>query len=195
MGGSFDPPHISHKAMIEDVLQRDLVDEVWVCPSFYHPEKKNQVSFEHRMKMCGLMFKGMFGCFKPKIKICDYEKYNRSGWICGLAWKLQDEFPNYTFKIIIGQDCADNIKSWMNWSLLIQEFPFIVFKREDYINLKEFVEWYREKPHQIIYNRECWCSSTYVRDLIKKGFVNIARMITINSRVFSYIHKHKLYGS
>lgn len=188
-GGSFDPPTSSHKAIVDDCLKRKLVDQVWVCPTFNHTDKKNIASFEQRMEMCKIM---LTGWFKP-VKICEYEKMNPSGRTCSLIWRLEDLYPNHKFKIIIGEDRADKIKDWLNWTMLIEEYSFIVFKREDYasFNIKH---WYDKSPHIVIKNEDCWMSSTYIRHLIALECFELLRIVGIKPKLISYILKHKIYG-
>ncbi len=36
LGGSFDPPHLGHQALVSAVLQQRLFDEVWYLPAAVH---------------------------------------------------------------------------------------------------------------------------------------------------------------
>lgn len=191
MGGAFSPPTISHKAMAVDCIRRKLVDEVWVCPAYNHVDKKNLVSFDHRMAMCKKHFKGLFN----HIKVCDYEKDNSSSRTYNLIVDLDSKFPKHTFKIIIGQDRADNIQEWYKWKFLIQLVPFIVFERADYVSMTDSTPWYLNAPHSFIQNnKDCWASSTSLRRLLSKQHYNLASLLT-SDKVISYIQKHNLYGS
>ena len=58
-GGAFNPVHIGHKHVVEHILKRDLVDEVWIVPSSRHFHGKQMVSFSDRCAMCELMFNDM----------------------------------------------------------------------------------------------------------------------------------------
>lgn len=190
LGGSFDPPHRSHSAIVNACLKEKLVDQVWVCPSYNHSQKTNYETFDHRIKMCKLQ---MGGWFKP-VKICDYEKRNRTGRTYSLMWMLEEKYPEHNFKIIIGEDCADNIKTWMNWALLIHEFSFIIFKRDDYYCHPESkLHWYENEPHKILKTEGCFYSSTYARKSIEYKRFNICR-IMMSNKVVNYIINHRLYG-
>jgi nicotinic acid mononucleotide adenylyltransferase len=46
LGGSFNPPTIGHQLMAVEVLNLNLVDEVWMVPCGYREDKKYPVSDE-----------------------------------------------------------------------------------------------------------------------------------------------------
>jgi nicotinate-nucleotide adenylyltransferase len=50
-GGSFDPPHLGHVAIIAHVLATEPVDEVWALPCFQHPFGKRTAPFALRLRM------------------------------------------------------------------------------------------------------------------------------------------------
>lgn len=62
--GSFDPPTLGHKAMIDDCLR--LFDEV-VAAVMVNPKKQPYFSVEQRKQMLSLMFKS-----EPRVKIIDF---------------------------------------------------------------------------------------------------------------------------
>lgn len=189
-GGSFSPPHKSHKAIIEECIKRKIVDEVWVLPSYNHTQKDIIVSFEQRIKMCKMMFCKWFNF---KIKVKDYEKSNNDGSMLSLVIILKSIFKDYDFYVIIGSDCADNIYSWKYCEVLLEFTNFIVFNREDYFPHTTST-WYLKKPHQFIEVPGCFLSSTYIRKLINKNYFNLVRILT-NKKISNFIKKEKLYAN
>jgi len=187
LGGSFNPPHISHLAIVKACLEKNLVNEVWVLPTYNHPHKNNQVSFEHRIKMCKLIFPSLFG----RIKVKRYEEMNISGRMYDMIAILRFMFEKYNFSVIIGRDCADHINTWANYESLIQSVPFIIFERGDYIE-QHLETWYLIKPHQMLLIKNCECSSTYIRKLLSRGNFNCATALT-NKKIVRFIKKEKLY--
>lgn len=186
MGGSFDPPHLSHKAIADECIRRKLVDQVWILPAYHHVEKKNIATFEQRIKMCKIMFGGLFS----KIKVKNFEKWNREGTTFNLLKILQKQFPHYRFTIIIGEDCADHIDTWFRYEELIKSYFFIVFKREDYFNFKP-KDWYKEKPHKFIKVNKCFYSSSLIRKYFLKKHYNLIKLM-ISKKVFKYIIKEQI---
>ena len=185
--GSFDPCHVSHLAIIDECIKRNLVDEVWVLPSSRHCQKNNVATFEHRLKMCKLLFEKPFN----HVKVKDLERFNPSGATIHMVLILMEMFKKYHFSIIIGQDCADNIKTWVAYQKLIDMVPFIIFEREDYTT--NMSTWYLTSPHHLFQVKgKCFFSSTYVRKLLgEKKFV-CAGVIT-GQKVIKYIQKNGLY--
>jgi nicotinate-nucleotide adenylyltransferase len=196
LGGSFDPPHQSHKAIAQDCIDRNLVDEVWICPTYIHTQKKAHTNFKHRMNMCRIMFESWFS----KIKVKDYQGWTSDGstfslmeYLKGKNFIYKDYKKDNEFYLIIGRDCADNISSWYNWEELISENSFIVFNRDNHLSDDNDV-WYIKKPHRLIYSKHVgdWSSSFIRNKLFKKRFYKLAKLLT-SGKLISYINNHNLY--
>jgi nicotinate (nicotinamide) nucleotide adenylyltransferase len=186
-GISADPPHASHKAIIEACLKKKLVNEVWVLPSDNHTQKKNIASFGQRIEMCKLMFKS----WKYPIIVKDFELYNNSGTTLRMINRLEFLFKKYKFYFIAGEDQADNIETWYSYKELIEKYPFIVFQRGDYVS-KNPKDWYLSKPHTVVSIEGCGISSTQVRRAINQSLYNLAETMT-NDEVVRYILGSCLY--
>ena len=188
-GGSFEPPHQSHLKIVEYCINQQLVDEVWVIPSFNHTQKKNIVSFEDRIKMCDMMFKKWFF----PVKVMDIEKFNYSG----TSWNLFEMLEilcgdKCTFSFIIGEDQANNISTWYNYKELVSEVNFIVFGRDESNIVKEDVIF---KPLWISYYIEMsglYHSSTNIRLNIKNNRWDLVESMT-NKKICKFIQDKKLY--
>jgi len=187
MGGSFDPPHFSHKAIIDFCLKRKLVDEVWVCPVFDHLQKNHVASFEDRMYMSKMLFSKWYS---SKVEVLDEEKFNPRGYSLRLVRKFQRRFPRYQFKMIVGLDCANDIKSWYEWRTLLKTAPFIVINRGFAIPKKS---WFDKEPHEFYTVSDCFTSSTMVRKLCKEKHWQSVKNCT-GSKVMKYIQKENLYA-
>ena len=60
-GGSFNPPHKAHKALIKTVLDQYDLDTVYIMPTAKPPHKshKEYESVEHRSRICMLMLENI----------------------------------------------------------------------------------------------------------------------------------------
>ena len=55
-GGSFNPPHLFHKKMVDYLLENKYVDKVIIVPTGDNYKKRDLASFINRYKMLELMF-------------------------------------------------------------------------------------------------------------------------------------------
>jgi len=69
-GGSFDPPHLAHKALVEEALHGLKLDEVWVLPVgiAVHRSLTSYISAEQRLAWVQAMFADM-----PQVRVLDWE--------------------------------------------------------------------------------------------------------------------------
>jgi len=69
-GGSFDPPHLGHKALVEAALLELELDGVWVLPVGVpvHRELTSYISAKQRLLWVEKMFAGMEG-----VEVFDWE--------------------------------------------------------------------------------------------------------------------------
>jgi len=187
-GISADPPHASHKAIIDACLKKKLVNEVWVLPSNNHTQKKNIASFAQRIDMCKLMFETKWS---SSVKVKDFEIFNTRGTTLHMINRLEFLFKKYKFYLIVGEDCADNIETWYSYKELIEKYPFIVFQRGDYVS-KNPKDWYLSEPHKVMSVDGCWNSSTEIRKILNQSLYNLAETMT-NDKVVRYILGRCLY--
>ena len=95
--GTFDPPTIGHKSMIEDCLK--IFDEV-VVALLVNPQKKPYFSLTERKEMLGLMFPS-----QPKIRVIDFsgtvaellKEENTSIYVRGVRNATDLDYENANF--------------------------------------------------------------------------------------------------
>jgi nicotinate-nucleotide adenylyltransferase len=69
LGGSFNPPHIGHKLIIDYVNKHyDFIDQIFIIPVGSHAFGKDLISFQKRKRLCELCFTDI------KTKILDIEE-------------------------------------------------------------------------------------------------------------------------
>ena len=68
-GGSFDPPHSGHQAIIGWLINSLGAKEIIVCPTFQHCFGKQLSEFDRRLTMCDIMIEP----FKHKCWVSDVE--------------------------------------------------------------------------------------------------------------------------
>jgi len=134
-GGSFDPPHIGHKAIIEALEKLDYINKIIIMPTFLNPFKsKSHAPSELRFKWLKEIFKD----FK-NVKIDRYEvEQNRQvPTIESVRYLLKTYKSVY---LVIGADNLHSLKEWNNYEELKNLVTFIVATRDKIMIDKKFIQ-------------------------------------------------------
>lgn len=215
-GGAFDPITLGHKKIIDHLLNRNIVDRVWLMPCYISASGKNMSNFEDRYNMCQIMAtKCNYEYEYNKVIVSDFEKnYNVDGNVVNSTNKFMELYnkPDTQFYFVIGQDNADKIGILQNKNEIINLMPFIVVPRDSptwidsmisfwYTGLpnylpwtktdEEHLPWYKYCPHIYIedYDKSN-ISSTAIRKGVKEN-TDVTRLI--DNDVLHYVNEHHLY--
>jgi len=202
-GGSFDPPHLGHKAMLEHVLgtlyKRHPVSRVLIMPSNIQPLKGGEFSSaSHRLAMCGIQFntdkidkdlvKGL------ELIVSDHEiKKGGITYTIDTIRHLKGLYPEQKLYLLIGEDSFFDIEKWKEPAELLSLCNIIVLARE---GTKKCISSYIERIKEeykaniiLIDDFDHPASSTEVRLEILKG----DEPKYMDDDVLAYISKNKLY--
>ena len=92
-GGSFDPPHLGHKKIINYFL--DKCDKFLIIPTHHSPLKEAQpISYFHRQEMLKLMFSNSLS---KKVSIVDYELEIKSRYTADIVRLMKTKFRPLRF--------------------------------------------------------------------------------------------------
>lgn len=185
--GSFNPVHLGHVAIASYFAEAALFDEIWMVVSPHNPLKNEAdlAPFEHRLEMVKLALEGTSG-----IKVCDVEQHLPTPSFTSQTMRhLMDEFPNFSFAIIIGEDSLVHFSKWKDDDFLMNHFDFYIFPR----NISEEnrmivrskypnVHWMNAPLYDI--------SSTAIRMAISRN-ESVDGLVT--NAVANYISEHNLY--
>ena len=141
LGGSFNPPHIAHKSIIEYLLKNFDYDKILLVPSYYTKHKiYNSIdSYEDRLNMLNLSL-DVIKKTNDNIEVSNIEKalydINKDFTYTYNVLKLLEEKNkkdnnSCEYYIIIGFDSIINIETWYNYKELIDEYKFIIFDRKE----------------------------------------------------------------
>lgn len=174
--GTFNPIHIGHKKIVEEI-EKKFNSKVTVVPAFCPPHKET-IGFNHRYNMAKIVF--------GDENVSDIEETIPP--------------PNYSYKTIeklgkcnfvIGYDAFLNINSWKNPEYLKKNLHFLVvprdFKREDERFDKLRKEGY---DFEIMDFSLVDVSSENIRNKVKRG-ESIKNLVDCD--VENYIYEHGLY--
>jgi len=162
--GTFNPPHIGHTLIANYFYITNNFDEIWFIVSPQNPFKKDITLLDEklRLEMVRLAIENAnylkasdieFGLPKPSYTINTLEK-------------LKNDYPQYTFNIIMGSDNAISIEKWKYFQNIIDNHRIYVYPRTGYStkNILTHKNIKIDNTAPIID-----ISSTWIREQIKKG--------------------------
>jgi len=139
-GGTFNPPHLGHQLMIEQVLGKSIAnlvfDQLWLLPVGQHSFAKQFVSNEHRLAMLELIKQAIYEknpVLQDKIFIEKYEleRAEESQTFATLE-ALSKQYPQHQFSFLIGSDNLEKFHLWHDYQLMLSKYPFYVYPRIDF---------------------------------------------------------------
>jgi nicotinate-nucleotide adenylyltransferase len=129
LGGSFNPPHIGHLMAALYVRATQPVEEVWLMPTFRHPFGKQQVAFEHRVRMCEVMAADLSGW----LRVTEIEReLGGEGRTVDTLTHLVSAFPSHRFSLVIGSDILKDLPHWKDFDRIRELAKVLVLYRAGY---------------------------------------------------------------
>ena len=182
-GGTFNPVHVGHLRLAEDVVEEFCLDKVVFIPTNMPPHKKmfEEISPLHRVRM-------VESAIKDNSRFaCDDIEVERGG-ISYTIDTVNYVYDNYCFEekpfFILGSDLLGEIAAWKDIDLLAGKVHFIVMKRaQDSAGLNSL-------SFSLFEKRKLEITSSEIRERIKKK-KSIRYLVT--GDVLHYIEKNNLY--
>ncbi len=155
-GGSFDPPHLGHKAVVDAVLSTLDVDKVIVMPAYLNPFKREVYAPpELRLKW----LKEIFSSYK-NVEVDDFElTCKQKVPSLQTVQHLQKKYDK--IYLVIGADNLKSLHKWVGYDELKTLVTFVVATRDDEQIPREYISLHVNEP----------ISSTSLREDIKKEFL------------------------
>ncbi len=177
-GGSFDPPHQGHKAMVEVTCELIRPDLVLIIPCYIQPLKtKNTASAEHRLKMAKIVFDD------KRYLVSDHEiQRGGTSYTIDTLKYLQKTYKGHRIYLLIGEDSYSNFVEWKNFEEILRDYDLVVVARQGK-NLKDKFPF--AKHIQFITDFLHPASSTSIRQ---------GDFTYVDPRVLKYIKANGLYG-
>ncbi|TCJ04241.1 nicotinate-nucleotide adenylyltransferase [Cytobacillus praedii] len=183
LGGTFDPPHLGHLIIANEVLHTHKLNEIWFMPNQEPPHKikTNAVKDEDRVNLLKLAIEG-----HPhfKIELIELERTGPS-YTFDTMKILTEGHPDNQFYFIIGADMIEYLPKWKNINQLIEIVQFIGVRRPSYCHESLYPILYADVP-------EMGISSSLIRGRLKE---NKTIRYLVPEAVRSYIKENHLYGS
>lgn len=183
LGGTFNPPHIGHLMMANEVYHALELDEVRFMPNAIAPHKKREDAStdENRLHMLEILV----APYKEfTVETIELERGGIS-YTYDTMVALKEREPDVEFYFIIGGDMIDSLPSWHRIDELIEIVQFVGLSRPGSASKSPYNVMMVEAP-------EIHLSSTLIRERFAKG--GTLRFL-LPTEVEAYIRKEGLYGT
>jgi nicotinate-nucleotide adenylyltransferase len=178
LGGSFNPPHIGHMLIAQQVLDFGGVDEVWFLPNWGQSFEKPVASVEDRLAMTRCLH-------MTKTKVSTLEIDNT---LNGQTITLLPYLPKeHTYVFIIGSDQLPVFHLWGKWKELLEKMPFLIFPRYGFPTEPVYPNMTVLHHDELVVSN---ISSTKIRARVSLG-LSVDEFVP--KGVGEYIRKHSLY--
>ena len=131
-GGTFNPVHLGHLALVEQIKQKKSLDEVLIIPTSRPPHKKTfqLASDAHRLQMCRLMFEG-----RPGYVVSDLEcRKGGLSYTVDTVRTLKQQHPDDQLYLIMGSDMLLTFDQWFQYATILQHAAILAGAREEQLS-------------------------------------------------------------
>ncbi|MEZ7170877.1 nicotinate-nucleotide adenylyltransferase [Sporosarcina sp. OR05] len=184
LGGTFNPPHIGHLIIANEVKQALGLDEVRLMPTAIPPHKHNPTDATpaQRLRMVQLAVEGTDGLMESSFEI------DRGGvsYTYDTMRALKEVEPETDFYFIIGGDMIDILPQWFQIEALCKLVTFVGVQRPGSSGEQSVI------PVEFIDIPSIDLSSTMIRKRTEAGQ---SIQFLVPDPVISYIRQEGLYGS
>ncbi|MFC5188885.1 nicotinate-nucleotide adenylyltransferase [Pediococcus cellicola] len=182
LGGTFNPPHLGHLIMAEQVCTQLGLDRVDFMPDYIppHVDTKEAIEAKHRVAMvkAAIASNPNFG-----IELAEIKRQGKSYSYDTLV-ALKRAHPENQYYFIIGADMVAYLPKWYRIADLVKIVQFVGVKRPG-------VKIHSEYPILWVDTPTIDLSSTLIRNKIAKHH---SIRYLVPDQVLAYIKEHKLYG-
>lgn len=195
-GGTFDPPHVGHFRLAEQVLEHDFADRVMFVPALSPPHKPGipRSVFEDRVAMVQL---GIDKIGEERFFINDLEG-NRQGtpsYTFDTMIELSEAYPDKDLLLLLGADSLWTLHSWYRAEEIVTGWEVLTYPRHGFNFISELTEFWPEGiasrlAETILPFEICNVSSTEIREKIQHD-ADVSDLVF--SEIIEYIKKRGLY--
>lgn len=201
MGGSFDPVHVGHLSIAQQILNGLKLEQVVILPAAAPPHKQDgrkMASAEDRLAMCELAIHNMHG-----LAVSDFEiKRGGVSYTVETAKAVRDAYgPKAQIFFVIGSDSLADLPQWYHIDELLTLIDFAIAERREtpikealWLELRTKLGAQAESKLRdgVVPVQRVDVSSTLIRELLQKG-EKIPGYLRRD--VEDYIRQKGLYGA
>ena len=201
MGGSFDPVHVGHLSIAQQILNKLKLEQVVLLPAAAPPHKQDgreQAPPLDRLEMCRLAVNNMHG-----LSVSDYE-IHRGGisyTVETARFARQAYGPDAEIYFLIGSDSLADLPLWRDVRDLVTLIDFAIAERREvpiqpalWEHIRETLgeEAMKRLQRGVVEIERVDVSSTQIRQMLRNGD-KLAGYLRRD--VEDYIRKRGLYGA
>lgn len=163
LGGTFDPPHRAHVAMVQAALQRIPLEKILVMPAPNPPHKRAgaPTPYPLRKEMTRIAFAGLDG-----VEVSDMEEFRRGPSYTVDLLRHYKATSDDDLHLILGADSVADLPAWKDPKDILELATIVVFSRTGCASAVPI-----DGPVSVIFFEDpvIDISSTEVRDVYRKG--------------------------
>jgi len=183
LGGTFDPIHIGHLLMADEVLTRLRYDRILFVPTRVPPHKRTGPAADaaNRLRMLELAVAD-----RPEFVVDPYEteRHGVSYTVTTLEHLVARGDVTGRPGLIIGEDLVDGFERWRDVDRVTELADIILVRRPG--PTKHALR----REHRLIDNLTLEISSTEIRDRVRTG---MPYRYLVTPGVYEYIRGRRLY--
>ncbi len=183
IGGTFDPVHIGHMHIADEVQRAFHSDLVIFVPSYIsaHKTMKKAAASQHRLQMLKI------ACRKINVEIetCEIDRKGISYTIDTIRYIRKKYNLKEKPGLLIGDDLAEGFNKWKTPEMIAEEAQLIVACRDQRDEIDFGFKHFR------VNNLMLNISSSEIRRRLSE---NLACRFLMPDGVYDYIRENELYG-
>ncbi len=184
--GSFNPIHMGHLVIANQLVEHTDMDQVWfiVSPQNPHKSKAGMLNEYDRLH---LVEQAIEDNDRFRVNNIEFSLPQPSYTVDTLA-HLADKFPMHQFSVIMGADNLASLHKWKNYEAILKHYHIYVYQRPG-TSAPQAPENFKKSVH-IVEFPQMDISASYIRKCIKEG---ISIKYLVHEKVREYIDKMNLY--
>lgn len=181
LGGTFNPPHIGHLLLADQVKDQLNLEDVHFMPNANpaHVNEKTTIRSDYRVDMVDLAIED-----NPEFSL-NLTEVNRGGtsYTIDTIKELKEASPNTDYYFIIGGDMVEDLKNWKSIDELVELVQFVAVRRPTFKT---------ETPYPVIWVDipQLEVSSSEIREKVS---TNCSIRYLVPEQVIDYIDTKGLY--